>query len=101
MTDTAKLRELIAKRKDGLSNSTDILQIADGAPALLDRIDELTAALRVEHNFRIADDEITRIRNNGCGNDWPKVWNVQLNELCDAYRELRRIDAHLLRKEPK
>lgn len=55
--------------------------------------------LRVEHDFRIAPEELTRIRNNGCGNDWPKVWNVQLNELCDAYRELRRIDAHLARKE--
>lgn len=38
-----------------------------------------------------SQDEIVRIRNNGCGNDWPKVWNVQLNELCDAYETLRAL----------
>lgn len=49
------------------------------------------AGLRVEHDFRMTLEEVTRIRNTGCGNDWPKVWNRQLNELCDAYRELRRL----------
>lgn len=29
-------------------------------------------------------EEITRIRNLGCGNEWPKVWNRQLTQLCDA-----------------
>lgn len=28
-------------------------------------------------------EEIIRIRNLGCGNEWPKVWNRQLDELCD------------------
>lgn len=28
-------------------------------------------------------EEIIRIRNLGCDNEWPKVWNRQLNELCD------------------
>lgn len=28
-------------------------------------------------------EEIVRIRNTGCGNEWPKIWNRQLNILCD------------------
>lgn len=28
-------------------------------------------------------DEIIRLRNLGCGNEWPKVWNRSLTELCD------------------
>ena len=31
----------------------------------------------------ISKEEIIRIRNLGCGNEWPKVWNRQLNILCD------------------
>ena len=51
------------------------------------------SAISDEHQFRITKDEIIRIRNKGCGNDWPKVSNVQLDELCDAYEKLRSLAA--------
>lgn len=42
-------------------------------------------------DFRMTRQEIVRIRNTGCGNEWPKVWNRQLNGLCDAHEALRSL----------
>lgn len=36
-------------------------------------------------------EEIIRIRNRACANEWPKVWNRQLNELCDIALEVEAL----------
>lgn len=37
------------------------------------------------YSFSMTKEEVIRIQNAGAGNEWPKVWNRQLNELCDVY----------------
>lgn len=58
----------------------DVQQVIGAAP-------DAAEALRLT----IVPQEIVRLRNQGCGNDWPKIWNRMLNELCDVYEAYRAI----------